>query len=91
MFRALAKRIVGARTEDMDRYTYRVMVRRVEDSLKEAAAAVLSIILVIVMSLMFVMALVQPEPGYYAANPNGEIIDGVAYHWHDNSGCDICD
>ena len=91
MFRALARRIVGKRTEDMDRYTYRMVCRRVEETLKEAAAAVLCIILTIVVSLVFVMALVQPEPGYYAGNPNGEIIDGLAYHWHDTTHCDICD
>lgn len=91
MFRAIAKKMVGKRTEDMDRYTYRMMVCRLEESLKEAAAAVLCIILTIALSLMFVMALAQPEPGYYAQNPDGVIIDGLAYHWHDNSGCDICD
>lgn len=91
MFRTIAKKIVGARTEDMDGRTYRMVVRRVEESLKEAAAAVACIILTIALSLVFVMALVQPEPGYYAANPNGEIIDGLAYHWHDTTHCDICD
>lgn len=91
MFRAIAKKMVGKRTEDMDSRTYRMVVRRVENSLKEAAAAVVCIILTIAMSLMLVMALAQPEPGYYAQNPNGEIIDGLAYHWHDATHCDICD
>ncbi len=91
MFRAIAKKMVGKRTEDMDTRTYRIMVHRVEESLKEVAAAIACFILVIAMSIMFVMALVQPEPGYYAQNPNGEVINGLAYHWHDTTHCDICD
>ncbi len=95
MFRAIAKRLVGAKPETMEWTEYRHTVRRVEMTLRNAVSKVATVITGIVLMIaligMMLYALVAEEPGYYKPNPDGVLVDGMPYHYHLTEGCDIDD